>query len=226
MMSRYRLSPTGVCLLTGLLWFVLVATPDAAQAQPSSAEFPSRSISEPDGKVGLTQKIAPAGNVVFTRAGAELTGTWNGSTSTADVDGDGDTDVLMTGRTEAGGRRTALYLNDGGGRFTEQTTVLPDVSERGSTTLTDLDGDTDPDVVLSGFDASGSPTTQVYLNDGSGGFSEQTGAGLPPVRNGDIAAADVDADGDQDLLITGFTSYFSRLTALYLNDGNQVPNVV
>ena len=207
-----RMSPLFVFLVVSSL-FVYSAN---AQSPPVIG---SSTASEYERAVHKSDKLDPAGNAIFTRADAGLTGTWNGTTSTADIDGDGDVDVLITGRTEDNSRLTTLYVNDGSGQFTEQSTVLPNVGERGSTLFTDVDSDGDSDVILSGLNEAGSPTTQVYLNDGSGTFSEKTDAALPAVRNGDVAATDVDGDGDSDVLVSGYTSSFTALTSLYLNDG-------
>ncbi|MGH7540772.1 MAG: FG-GAP repeat domain-containing protein, partial [Gemmatimonadota bacterium] len=67
----------------------------------------------------------------------------------ADVDGDGDLDLLLT----AVGGPTALYENDGSGRFRDVTAEAGLESDRGSTTmaLADVEGDGDLDLYVANY---------------------------------------------------------------------------
>jgi predicted nucleotidyltransferase len=59
----------------------------------------------------------------------------------------------------------------------------------------------------------------LYINDGTGSFTEMTGTPFEDVSYGSIAFADVDGDDDKDLLITGSTVGLGRISKLYTNDG-------
>ena len=130
----------------------------------------------------------------------------------ADVDGDGDLDMVLA---RLGQDR--LYLNDGGGRFQDATAGrLPSDSTNSSgVTLTDVDGDGDPDAVVAKLFGL---TDRLYLNDGTGSFTDATAGNLPgsTMDTQDIVADDVDGDGDQDLLV----AIVPTGIRLYLNDGN------
>ncbi|MFB6273688.1 MAG: FG-GAP-like repeat-containing protein [Salinibacter sp.] len=152
----------------------------------------------------------------FTEAGAGLTGVSNSSTSIADVDGDQNKDLLITGEDANGNETSTLYLGDGQGGFTEAGAGLTGVSE-GSTSIVDVDGDGNKDLLITGFDANGNRTATLYLGDGQGGFTE-AGAGLTGVSSSSTSIADVDGDGNQDLLITGDAANGPSAT-LYLGDG-------
>jgi hypothetical protein len=52
--------------------------------------------------------------------------------------------------------------------------------DEGSSTVGDVDGDGNLDLVITGDDQNRDPTTTLYLGDGSGGFSEAD-AGLTGV---------------------------------------------
>lgn len=57
-----------------------------------------------------------------------------------------------------------------------------------------------------------------YTNAGSGRFAERTGTPFECVYFGSATFADIDGDGDQDLLLTG-TNSSGALSKLYVNDG-------
>ena len=85
----------------------------------------------------------------------------------------------------------------------------------------DLDGDTDPDLVLIG---SIDGVVNVYENDGTGTFTLRVDTGMPAlVKASSVTAVDYDADGDLDVFITQFdiTNGLHR-DALMRNDGDFV----
>lgn len=89
----------------------------------------------------------------------------SGSLSFADIDNDNDMDLLLTGYANAIGQSAKLYINDGMGIFTELTGV-PFVGVDGSSSaFSDVDGDNDLDVLITGFDMPPSSTSKLYLND-------------------------------------------------------------
>ena len=90
-------------------------------------------------------------------------------------------------------------------------------ARNGSVALGDIDNDGDPDLIVIGQD--GSPTSTLYTNDGSGNFTEVLGTSFKGLQFGNVGFADIDNDGDQDLLITGSDFAPNRFANLYLNDG-------
>ncbi|MDF1800814.1 MAG: CRTAC1 family protein [Planctomycetota bacterium] len=140
--------------------------------------------------------------------------------ATGDVDRDGDEDLLVThGQLEV----QALYTKEFGGLDAAfQDRVLESglaASGPGSTSfgavLFDADNDTDLDLfVANGATApdgrtSGTPLgqrNQFFRGDGQGGFvdaSREVGLGIGrPLASRAVLAADLDRDGDQDLVVT------------------------
>ena len=91
----------------------------------------------------------------------------------------------------------------------------------GSIDLADIDGDDDLDLLISGrIDGwVSSDSTTLYLNDGMGNFTEADGDGIIDVSSSSALIADLDNDGDDDLLIGGVSPSTSYIVKLYRNDG-------
>ena len=120
----------------------------------------------------------------------------------ADFDRDGRLDILCTGRDAGSNPVTLVLHNNGNGNFTDAGAGLPAVAG-GSVAVADFDRDGWPDIALSVQDSSGTPVTQIWLNNQAGGFSLLTGTGLPALSNARLWAADFDHDGLTDLLLLG-----------------------
>ena len=93
--------------------------------------------------------------------------------------------------------------------------------------FTDLDGDGDPDIVVSGRDTS---EFGVYENDGTGHFVDRSATcGIPPMpTSSGIVAGDYDGDGDLDLYITdwnGPNKLFRNLGAFVFEDVTEAAGV-
>ncbi len=136
-----------------------------------------------------------------------------------DVDGDKDLDLYLT----SGGVEMSEYsqflndkllINDGNGHFSKSTHELPisiDKKSIKAVDYSDIDDDGDLDIVIGerikigkyGMPASGF----VLLNDGKGKYSDVTKDICPDLENigmiTDLEFADIDKDGDEDLLVVG-----------------------
>jgi hypothetical protein len=155
----------------------------------------------------------------FTKANPQpsLIEVYSGTFASGDIDGDGDKDLFMTGITP---RQTKLYTNDGTGNFTEVATTFP-TAGNSQAIFKDLDNDGDLDLYFSG-QATSNPAslfTRIYKNNGSGVFTQVLNAGLPNILWRGAAIADVDNDGDQDIVMTGTGS---GISGVYLNNGSAV----
>lgn len=119
-----------------------------------------------------------------------------------DVDGDGDVDLLLAGDRNGSGPGAFLLVNDGRGGLSDVSAARLPGHLQGSTSaeLSDLDGDGDLDAVVGG------DVCVLLVNDGAGTFVDETAAraaALIVLRPRAVRAADVDADGDVDLVGTG-----------------------
>jgi hypothetical protein len=135
-----------------------------------------------------------------------------------DADGDGDLDLYVTsGGNELPSSSSALldrlYINDGHGNYSKSKQMLPSNHYESSSCIkpSDFDGDGDVDLFvgirLLPF-AYGLPVNGYLLeNDGHGNFSNVSLTKAPGLKNigmiTDMSWADVDNDGDDDMVIVG-----------------------
>lgn len=145
-----------------------------------------------------------------------------GDIAYGDVDDDGDLDIIMIGYNVSDMGFSNLYLNDGSGVFTEAMGTPFEAIWNGAVELLDIDNDDDLDVIMSGTNLSGNPSTTLYTNDGAGNFSLVANTPFDNCEGGDIKYADADNDGDQDILLCGQSDSGVIISKLYLNDSTGV----
>ena len=130
-----------------------------------------------------------------------------------DVDGDFDTDIIVINRAD----KHYLWKNNGRGIFQFSYIAEGSAALAKSAELADLDGDGDLDLVIA---QSQNQRNELYINDGSGNFSNQTDSRLP-LESDDtryIKAFDADSDGFMDLYLANY----GQLNRLWLNNGSGV----
>ena len=135
-----------------------------------------------------------------------------------DVDNDGDQDIYITSGSSNrfGCGQYRLYLNDGGGFFTDETVghlPIGNVCNNMDCIFGDIDGDFDLDVKTAG---TGTNNSRLYRNDGTGVFTLVTD--IPPDSSCySYDFGDINGDGDLDLL--GINAGSGSTELLLENDG-------
>lgn len=131
----------------------------------------------------------------------------------SDMDGDDDIDIVSLNEDEFS---VFLMLNDGHGAF-QSMSILTQEEDLSTIELGDLDGDEDMDIIA-GFDYFFDAKIIWLQNNGSGLFEEKpiTDVAIGGLEN--IQIADVDKDGDMDIVYS--SSSTSSLRFLN-NNGNQ-----
>ncbi len=163
-----------------------------------------------------------------------------GSFDTADFDGDGDPDLMLIGQNLDGYPVTGLYIFNA--RLVEPIPRSPPrivasyspfafPSRRmkaGVVSWADVDGDGDPDLIVSGRAVDDIDTDNVQEQPATDVFENQNGRtliiratpGLPPLFESRVAWADIDADGDLDLALSGVTATGESSVGIYRHDGS------
>lgn len=138
-----------------------------------------------------------------------------------DVNGNGFPDLVVSGISqESGEPLTALYINQVGQFIPLNVDGLTSVWG-GDVKFADINGDGAMDLLVAGSTSSTQPYTQdsgIWMNDGNGNLTRDT-AEVPRFMFGEAAFADIDADGDLDLAVTGDLGGGQLHTGIYENQG-------
>lgn len=128
----------------------------------------------------------------------------------ADIDGDGDLDIYFSNAQlfESGANpQDRLLENNGNGVFSDVTqSQLPQkLSNTFDTDFLDIDNDGHLDIITGNFDGG----VRVFINDGSGTFTDDTENWMPQDFNPsviDFEIADFNGDGRPDIYIANYQS--------------------
>jgi len=161
-------------------------------------------------------------------------GVRDGWVSLYDFDQDGDLDITLQGNDMAGNAILEMYRNDGDVRFTlvhgwtgpslPLNAPLPTGDARldklsfGEHAWADVDGDGDPDFICVGWSdvtteftvispALDASALRVYENTGGGNLALTQS--FPGLWLASLVVADLDDDGDVDILVSGFDDHYN-----------------
>jgi hypothetical protein len=209
----------GVLLLVvGALYFLLTREPPKPAEQkikPAAPEAPAAKTAELP-SIPFRDITGEAGIAFVHESGATgeklLPESMGGGAAFLDYDGDGDQDLLLVsgaswpGAAKKSGR-TALYQNDGKGRFRDVTAEAGLGAAAGTygmgVAVGDYDADGYPDFYLTALGKN-----RLFKNRGGKGFEDVTGkmgvAGGEDEWSTSAAFADFDRDGDLDLFVANY----------------------
>jgi len=136
-----------------------------------------------------------------------------------DYDGDGDSDLFITNENNA---NNSLFRNDGPDNFTKITdlSITQSGGNSAGSSWADVDNDGDFDLFIANWNGQ---SNQLFINE-NGIFIEQTNSEIATEIGSSFgsAFADVDNDGDLDLLVCN-AYYPGQVTnSLFINDGTGV----
>jgi len=194
-------------------WRVQAIGPDYEGSKWAKGSF----TFNPPGYEEVTDNLFPNG----TPAGLS-----EGIVIAVDYDQDGDMDFFRSGNANNAGV-TELYTNNytavNQGRFDRDADASLDLNDlkESAAAWGDYDNDGDPDLILSGTDNATPGNRRVFVYDNNNGrFTANTTAAinLSPLSKGSIALADLDNDGDLDLIMTGNDPSAIPKSFLYENE--------
>lgn len=134
-----------------------------------------------------------------------------------DYDSDGDLDLAVMGKTTAGPYSTKIYKNDDG-TMTEDTGLSLLGYANGMLKWIDYDNDGDLDLIITGQTSNNDHKLRMYENDPAGTLTEDaSNTNLPSFQSSTFELADLDTDGDLDLIISGWYNNTTAKTLVYLN---------
>lgn len=138
-----------------------------------------------------------------------------------DLDGDGDLDAVFANFFNNASR---IWFNNGQGVFSVSEQELTDFGHGAD--LMDVDGDDDLDLLIAGGRGSlpdlgeQSRSSKLYRNNGKGQFSDSGAVfGDEALSCTNAEFADIDCDGDGDVLLTFYDRENPPPPAVFVNDG-------
>lgn len=140
------------------------------------------------------------------------------SISVGDYNNDGLLDIALTGYNGTS-IIAQIYENLGNGNFIKSADLYG--LNSGDIEWADFNGDNYLDIINIGRDwiNSGNEKSIIYLNNTKGQFLEKGPNGITGMDSGSLNIADIDNDGDLDIIITGITQG-TAVTDIYLNNGD------
>jgi hypothetical protein len=195
----------------GQSYSVIATTRDAAGNTASDSTNNEVVIDTTAPVIGsvLTSGSLDAGTQIVTTRDADAY-----HTALGDIDGDWDLDLI----TSAQNSGFTVFKNDGSGAFGSGTALnnLGNTGRRSlHTSMGDIDGDGDLDLITSSYDTSS--VFVVYENDGSGNFNSGTAIQTTFDHDGaHTSIGDIDGDGDLDLVTSAAGS---DAFVVFENDG-------
>jgi hypothetical protein len=158
--------------------------------------FFSCTLNDTDSKDNEDEDISIFSDVTETNLPISTISSFSMDVEVADFDNDGDIDVIIANEF----RSNIFLLNDGTGKFTDESdTRLPRTTrDSEDIAVDDFDNDGDLDIVIVSEDDQ---TNEMYLNNGNGFFTDVSSRIIVGGTSNAVAIADLNDDGFTDLVI-------------------------
>jgi len=125
----------------------------------------------------------------------------SGAIAVGDFNGDGIPDLILGYNTST----QPVYLGNGDGTFSPNGFAFTGITGAGPTVVADFNGDGIPDVGIAALYYS---AVNIFLGKGDGTFTAVDASANPSINEpSSIAVADLNGDGNADLIVTNVNSY-------------------
>jgi sugar lactone lactonase YvrE len=125
----------------------------------------------------------------------------SGAIAVGDFNGDGIPDLILGYNTS----NQPVYLGNGDGTFSPNGFAFTGITGAGPTVVADFNGDGIPDVGIAALYYS---AVNIFLGKGDGTFTAVDASANPSINEpSSIAVADLNGDGNADLIVTNVNSY-------------------
>jgi len=160
------------------------------------------------------------GNAAFALKGTLTVGYGPTSLAAADINGDGYIDLISANSWD---NTLTVLTNNGSGGFESSATLSTHGVQPTSVVVADINGDGKPDLVVANFSSGHTGSLVVLTNNGSGGFSLYLSILYSSINRpapNCVVAADVNGDGQMDLISASPTSASTILVWTNTSGGN------
>lgn len=163
--------------------------------------------SRPQNFLWLNDPAKPGHFIDHTTVGLPDVGDQTQAVKLADVNGDGTLDLIVGNEVPP----NRLYLNDGKGKFTENSQRLELIVplHTRDVLVFDANGDKHPDILFVNLTNNGGewdkdPTARLLINDGKGNFKDETAGRIPAQKLSSYSGIIVDFnhDGYDDIVLS------------------------
>lgn len=163
-----------------------------------------------------------AQNPVFEEVtSVDLIGVSESSVAWGDYNRNGHMDILLTGLDSDENHVGKIYKNDGNGNFDEVSSIELSGASQSSVAWGDYNGNGYLDILLTGRDSDFDTwVSEIYTNNGNGGFEKETSIELTEVLNSSVAWGDYNNNGRLDILLMGTDLDSEFVAKIYENDGD------
>ncbi|MFC2138857.1 FG-GAP repeat domain-containing protein, partial [Bacteroidota bacterium] len=160
---------------------------------------------------------------VFVNTSTLLKRMASGDVAWGDYDNDGDLDLIMSGSDVYANASTVIYINEGSGVLTESS-VADNITQVFNSSLAwgDYDDDGDLDLAIAGYSIEERSDIFHLFKNENNEFVKEEGFNAEGFENGNVEWADMDNDGDIDLVYSGMNNSLMATGGIIYN--NKIQN--
>jgi predicted nucleotidyltransferase len=199
-------------------WETNISTQKIENLTQDTEYFCTVLVKDADGDINIYNAVSVIPRLFTEQKDIVLTALMESSSIWADYDADQDLDIIIYGKTFEYEYTTTIYNNLGANNFAVLTNSSLAGLKYGDFSMADFDKDEDLDFINTG-DNSSSTVTMLYKNNTTN-FNVLNDVYIQGAKYSDIVWADLNNDGNLDLIVTGYLSSRKIATQIFQYIGN------